>query len=769
MDEDRATFFIGTQIDATSGAVAGPVLYPAGDLTTHGVIVGMTGSGKTGLSIDIIEEALMDGVPVIAIDPKGDLGNLLLTFPGLTPEEFRPWVDPAEAQRKGVTVDQAAADAAQTWRTGLAACGIEPERIARFRTGADLVIFTPGSQAGIPVSVLHSFHCPPGDLADEDVQEKVKGITSALLGLVGVEADPIQSREHILISSIINETWRHGTDLTLPDLILQIQNPPFEKLGVLEVDAFFPPRERMELAMRINGLVASPSFQSWLNGAPLDIGSFLRAPDGRPRCSIFAISHLSDAERMFFVTLLLQEVLSWTRVQQGTDALRALLYFDEVFGYFPPYPFNPPSKVPLLTLMKQARAFGLGVLLATQNPVDIDYKGLSNAGTWIIGKLQQEGDRDRVLGGLEGALQAGGSSLDRAWFRDRLSALKPRQFLLHNVHRGGDVILQSRFAMSYLRGPLTKAQIAVLMESRRTEFEHVTHDQAASGPIRHLPAFPDTVDVRFVQVPPGTTLRPYLFGEADIAYEDKATSAFRRRHSVLCIPASTWPAVDWSSAEQVTTQDTWLSAPPEGVLFEDVPADLQKAASWKTVTARLKDALKVQPMELLVSKRYSIALQEGETEGEFMARLGVLAAPDITAAVAKVQDGLQEKQRKLQKELAEAQQRLDIARMEAHNRSSAATMQTAEAVLGLLTGRKRSLTPGARSRGAAHTLQEKARDLEERVNGIQQELNVLAAQMQAAVTAGEQAARATFLAVEHRQLRPKAGNITIRRVGIVFR
>ena len=323
--------------------------------------------------------------------------------------------------------------------------------------------------------------------------------------------------------------------------------------------------------------------------------------------------------------------------------------------------------------------------------------------------------------------------------------------------------------MSYLRGPLTKAQIAVLMEPRRMEFERVTHDQTVAGPTRHLPAFPDTVDVRFVQVPPGTTLRPYLFGEADTAYEDKATGAFRERHSVLCVPASAWPAIDWSSAEPLTSQDTWLSAAPEGVLFEDVPADLQKPASWKTVTARLKDALKAQPVELLVSKRYGIALQEGETEGEFMARLGVLAAPDISAAVTKVQDGLQEKQRKLQKELTEAQQRLEIARMEARNRSSTATMQTAEAVLGLLVGRKRSLTPGARSRGAARTLQEKAKDLEGRVSGIQQELNVLAAQMQAAVTAAEQAARATCLAVERRQLRPKAGNITIRRVGIVFR
>ena len=770
MDEDRKTFYIGSEVDPATGQAGQPVLYPGKDLTTHGIIVGMTGSGKTGLSIDLIEEALMDGVPVIAIDPKGDLGNLLLTFPGLSAAEFQPWVDPAEAERKELTVEQTAVETAQTWQKGLAASSITPERIAQLKASADFVIFTPGSTAGISVSVLQSFRRPAGDLGDEETQEKVKGVTSALLGLVGIEADPIRSREHILISSIINDTWGRGMDLTLPDLIVQLQNPPFEKLGVFEVDTFFPPKDRLDLAMRINGLIASPSFQSWLNGAPLDIDTFFHAPDGRPRCSIFAIAHLSDAERMFFVTLLLQEVLAWMRLQQGTESLRALLYFDEVFGYFPPYPFNPPSKVPLLTLMKQARAFGLGVVLATQNPVDIDYKGISNAGTWIIGKLQQEGDRERVMGGLEGALQEGGGTLDRAWFTQILGGLRPRQFLLHNVHTAKPVVLQSRFAMSYLRGPLTKAQIGLLMASRKTEFEHVTHEALpTSGPSRYLPAFPDGVPVQFAPVPAGTTLDPYVFGEADVAYEDKPTGAFVQEHVLLAVAASQWPAVDWSTAEQLSDTVTWWDKPPEGAIFQEVPADLQKPASWKTLEARFKDVLKVRPFTLLASKPYKVAQQDSESEAQFMARLGVLSAPDITSAVNKVREKLEEQQHKLQDDLTETQQRLNIAQMEARNRSTTATMQTAEAFLGLLVGRKRSFSSGARTRGAAQTSQEKANDLQQKANDIQQQLTVLTAQMQAAVAAEEQAARAKYLAVEKKLLRPKVSNIVIKRVGIAFR
>ncbi|MHB8107084.1 MAG: ATP-binding protein [Candidatus Cryosericum sp.] len=770
MEEDRKTFYIGTEIDPATGQAGTAVLYPGNDLTTHGIIVGMTGSGKTGLSIDLIEEALMDGVPVIAIDPKGDLGNLLLTFPTLTAAEFQPWIDPAEAERKGLTIEQTAVATAETWQKGLAASGIAPERIAQLKAAADFVIFTPGSTAGIPVSVLQSFRRPAGDLGDEETQEKVKGVTSALLGLVGIEADPIRSREHILISSIINDTWGKGHDLTLPDLIAQLQNPPFEKLGVFEVDTFFPPKDRLDLAMRINGLIASPSFQSWLNGAPLDVESFLHAPDGRPRCSIFAIAHLSDAERMFFVTLFLQEVISWMRLQQGTDSLRALLYFDEVFGYFPPYPFNPPSKVPLLTLMKQARAFGLGVLLATQNPVDIDYKGLSNAGTWIIGTLQQEGDRERVLGGLEGALQEGGGTLDRAWFTGVLGSLKPRQFLLHNIHTDKHIVVQSRFAMSYLRGPLTKMQIAQLMAPRKQEFETVTPEaMPTTGPSRYLPAFPDGVPVQFAPVPAGTTVDPYVFGEADVAYEDKTTSAFVQQHLFLTIPASQWSTVDWSTAEQLPENVAWSDKAPDGVLFQDVPADLQKPASWKTLTARFKDTLKVRPLTLLTSKVYKVAQQDNETEDQFMARLGALSAADITGAVNDVQGKLAEKQRKLQDELTEAQQRLNIAQMDARNRTATEVVQGAETVLGLFMKRSRSISAVTRSYGAAQKQKEKAGDLQQQVNDLQQQIEVLAVQMQASVAAAEQAAKAKYLAVDQKLLRPKVSNIVIKRVGIVFR
>src|SRR3990172_8052895 len=173
---------------------------------------------------------------------------------------------------------------------------------------------------------------------------------------------------------------------------------PFGKIGVVDLESFYPAAERTKLSMRLNNLLASPTFASWLEGEPLDVAEMLYTPAGKPRLAIVSIAHLDDAQRMFLVTILLNEGLAWIRTQPGTSSLRAILYMDEVFGFFPPSA-NPPSKTPMLTLLKQARAYGLGVVLATQNPVDLDYKGLGNAGTWFLGRLQTERDKLRVLYG----------------------------------------------------------------------------------------------------------------------------------------------------------------------------------------------------------------------------------------------------------------------------------------------------------------------------------------------------------------------------------
>ena len=392
----------------------GIVLYDSKDLLTHAVCVGMTGSGKTGLCISLIEEAAIDSIPVVAIDPKGDLGNLLLTFPDLKSEDFAPWVDLAEAERKGLKVEQYAEQQAEFWKKGLESWGETGDRIRRLRQNAEFAIYTPGSGAGRRLSMLKSFAAPEANVRDDDelLRERIGATVTGLLGLIGIDADPVRSREHILLSTILNKAWREGLDLDLGSLIQQIQQPPFNRVGVMELDSFFSPKDRFELAMSVNNLLASPSFAEWMDGEPLDIASLLHTRDARPRVSIISIAHLNDSERMFVVSLILNQVVGWIRQQSGTTSLRAILYMDEIFGFFPPVA-NPASKQPLLTLLKQARAFGLGVVLATQNPVDLDYKGLSNTGTWFIGRLQTERDKARVMEGLEGARSSQGAAFDR--------------------------------------------------------------------------------------------------------------------------------------------------------------------------------------------------------------------------------------------------------------------------------------------------------------------------------------------------------------------
>src|SRR5215211_3918125 len=388
------------------------LLYDSKDLVTHAVCVGMTGSGKTGLCITLLEEAAIDGIPAIIVDPKGDLCNLLLTFPNLSPQDFEPWVE------EGVD----AAQQAKLWKEGLAQWGEDGERIKRLKDAADFRIYTPGSNAGLPVSILKSFVAPPETIRqdNEALAERINTTVTSLLALIGIDADPVRSREHILLSNILNHEWSAGKDLDIAGLIQKVQTPPITKVGVMELDSYFPAEDRFELAMSLNHLLASPSFASWMEGEALDIPKFLHTETGKPRLSIFSIAHLSDAERMFFVSLLLNQVLGWMRTQSGTTSLRAILYMDEIFGYFPPTA-NPPSKTPLLTLLKQARAFGVGVVLATQNPVDLDYKGLSNAGTWFIGRLQTERDKARVMEGLEGACASRGASFDRREMETMLS------------------------------------------------------------------------------------------------------------------------------------------------------------------------------------------------------------------------------------------------------------------------------------------------------------------------------------------------------------
>lgn len=489
-------FYLGAQVNPDTHEIINslPVYYDARDLTTHGVILGMTGSGKTGLGITILEEAALDGIPCLILDPKGDITNLLLAFPELAPEYFQPWVNPEDALRADHTLEEHAEDVARRWREGLERWGITNDRVQQFRKAARYSIYTPGSEAGLPVSILRSFAAPSVGWAgnEEMLRERIEGLVSALLALIGVNAKPVEDREHILLSNIFETNWRQGADLSMAKLILQVQRPPFDKLGVLDVESVFPEKDRIKLAQSLNNIMAAPSFQSWIKGEPIDIPSMLFTPEGYPRVTIFYTAHLNDAERQFIHTLLLGEIHSWMRSLSGSTSLRALIYIDEVFGMFPPHPYNPPTKEPLLRLLKQARAFGVGVLVSTQNPKDIDYKGLSNAGTWWIGKLQTENDKERVLEGLDSARDAT-SALDIKTVDSLLSRLGPREFILHNVHEPNTpILMHTRWAMSYLRGPLTRPQISKLMANQRP----ATGYGAAAEP-HHRPATQGTMPQQF--------------------------------------------------------------------------------------------------------------------------------------------------------------------------------------------------------------------------------------------------------------------------------
>ncbi|MGB9589494.1 MAG: hypothetical protein ACPL68_01260, partial [Candidatus Hydrothermia bacterium] len=741
--EQLGAFYLGKEYDLTrSERLERLAMYDSRDLVTHGVCVGMTGSGKTGLCICLLEEAAIDRVPALIIDPKGDITNLLLTFPDLRPEDFRPWVNPDDASRKGVGLDEYAASVAEAWRKGLAEWGQGPERIALLRDSADFTIYTPGSEAGLPVSVLSSLRAPALSWEEdaEIIGEQITGTVSALLGLAGIQADPIRSREHILLSNIFQHFWQSGRDLDMPALIASIQDPPVRKLGVFDTETFFPKKERFELAIALNNLIASPSFAAWMGGDALDIQNMLYTPDGKPKQSIFYIAHLSDPERMFFVTLLLGQLVTWIRRQPGTTSLRALLYFDEIFGYMPPVA-EPPSKKPLLTLMKQARASGLGVLLTTQNPVDLDYKALTNAGTWFIGKLQAERDKARVMEGLESVAKESGETLNAAEIDRIISSLESRVFLLHDVHQEGPIVLQSRWALSYLRGPLTREQVKTLMSPRRVSAgktqapASVTHETRPAGPgySKIPPILPPDLPQVFLPIrvdrakaismmatKPGfqpeaaeatLTCAPVLFATGIVSFSDaKLGIDLTRRVGLILHPGQVGPVIPWAGGEPVDIDPAELShVPPENALFGPVPSGLDTPKAFAGYTKGFAEYLyREQTLEIFYSPALKIYSKPGESEADFRARVSVIARERRDADVERVRSKYAERIARLEKRLEKERRELGDAVKEYEARKREADISTTEAVVGLIGifGRRRSFSAVSRK----HRLKEKAKE-----------------------------------------------------------
>ncbi|MBS0634644.1 MAG: ATP-binding protein, partial [Verrucomicrobia bacterium] len=554
--EKPGQFYLGKSGDAYT-------LYDSKELTTHAVCVGMTGSGKTGLGIALLEEAALDKIPAIIIDPKGDLSNLLLTFPDLSAEEFRPWVDSSEDPEKVAT----------TWKEGLAKWGESKERIAKLKNAVEMVIYTPASTMGVPISILNSFKAPPED----EERDKIASITSSLLGLIGIQADPIKSREHILISTIIDQAWKKGQSVDIASLIQEVQKPPFAKIGALDIDTFYPPKERMALSISLNNLLASPGFQAWMEGEPLDIQRLLYTVAGKPKLSIISIAHLSDSERMFFVTLLLNEVISWMRKQPGTSALRAILYMDEIFGYFPPTAM-PPSKLPMLTLLKTARAFGLGIFLVTQNPVDLDYKGLANCGTWFIGKLQTERDKMRLIEGLK---SASNEEVDETLF----SKTGSRNFILRTVYQKEAVLFQTRWTLSYLRGPLTLNQIAQLTVKRPV----IEKPVVATG---LKPNIASSITEYFAHTEkPSVQYAPRVLAKAKLHFVDAKNGIDVWEPITFVLPAERdGKSVDWSQGKNIADVKLDSDAVPNSS-FQDIPPGLMQEKTYPALEKALSLAL----------------------------------------------------------------------------------------------------------------------------------------------------------------------------------
>jgi hypothetical protein len=803
--EQLGLFYLGRRFDAAAGRrLDEPLLYDSKDLLTHAVCVGMTGSGKTGLGIGLIEEAAIDGIPVLAIDPKGDLSNLLLTFPDMSAADLAPWVAPAEGPGAGAD-DSRAAEQAAKWRSGLAEWDQTPDRIARLQAAADVRVYTPGSRAGTPLALLQALGTSPS-AREEDAAAAIATRTSSLLTLAGLPDAAPHKREHTLVSTILASPGGARSDL--PWLVQQIQRPSFERVGVLDLETFYPASDRQELALRFNSVLASPGFDVWLHGDPLDVGSMLHDASGRPRIAIVSIAHLGDTERMLVVSMVLEAVLDWTRRQSGTNALRALVYMDEVFGYLPPVA-NPPSKRPLLTLLKQARAFGVGMVVATQNPVDLDYKALSNAGTWFLGRLQTERDKARVLDGIEGL----SSALDRATLDGLLSALRPRVFLMHNVHEREPVLFETRWTLSYLRGPMTREEIARACELRgeraspppaapaptgspRPPAGGGVHASAAppdTGPRPAVgsdrqpeasavarPVLPAGVPEAFLPTDgPVATYVPGVYAAARVHYRDTRTGIDHAQDVRVLAALGQGPTpLDWERSETIDTPPEALRPEPgQGAVaqFKPVPAAALQTKSYAAWSRSFSQWIqRTQRLTVWHAPALKLTSEPGETERDFRIRLQQAAREARDAAVDALRAKYATRLERLAARVRAAEEGVGREQQQAQQQKVQSAVSIGATMLGALLGRKTvSLATLGRAttaaRGVSRTMKE-SQDVAragERLAAAQSELAALQQEVEAEAAAVPAAGTSTPL--ETREIAPARGGVEIRVVTLAWR
>lgn len=765
----------------TSGRVE---LDPDG-FTTHGVLLGMTGSGKTGLALSLLEEMVEAGIPVIAIDPKGDLPNLALLFPEFATADFSRWTDPAEAQRSGQPLDVLAAQKAQSWKSGLAEWDLNALQVARLKSKLDLRILTPGSTVGRPVNLLGDFQ-PPGSELDAQVRAELAGsIISGLLSLVEKDVDPLRDPRHVLLVAILCFTWDKGAPLSLEDLITHLVDPPFPKVGVFPVDRFLSPDDRMKLALQLNNLVASPGFAAWKQGEQLDIGALMTSSDGRTPVNLFYLSHLGEKERQFFVGRLMNQVLSWSRTLTGSASLRAFVYFDEVAGYLPPYPASPPSKAPILTMLKQSRAVGVGLCLATQNPVDLDYKALSNIGTWMIGRLQTQQDRDRVRDGLISA--AGG--LSSSELDAEFSKLQARSFLLRTPSTPKPCVLRTRWAMSYLRGPITLQELKSLPLATAGEAVSAAPPvTATASPGRTERATPPPSPKGFGQ----SFLDPrYVFGshhggafetfkeparsDGKVLFEPGLRATLKlqfaqSKENFIWHQVHHYVAFPLRDARDATTlfksipleSEYLLTQPPEEGRFTELPDAFDQteelAAAQKALIDHLYRNLTATRM---INKQVELYSRPEETEEQFLERCKEAAEHLEDQAAVKLRAKLQSKIDKLEAQMVKTRDKVERLAQSAQGKKVEGLWNAAEGLLAMFTSKRKSFSTVLSKSRQAVEASTRSSQAEGELERLQQEMLTLQDEMEAGVAALDAEYAGKAEAIEKTEIRLARKDIVV--------
>lgn len=774
--EKLGLFYLGKDIDSESmKPTEALTLLKNKNFTTHAAIIGMTGSGKTGLGIGLIEEAIIDNIPSIIIDPKGDMGNLCLTDPTFNPKSFEPWVKD-EASAKGEELTSYAQKVATNWEKGLEEWGQKRERVEKFST-VTKTIYTPGSSSGLSINILASLEAPSAEVMDDSdtLASFLKSTVSSLLSLIDIEADPINSKEYILLAKIILDSWSEGKDITIEELIGSVINPPFKKVGVLPFDSYYPQSERFKFATKFNAVIASPSFSSWLQGDTLDIQRLLYDEDGKAKIAIFSIAHLNDNERMFFVTLLLNKYIAWMRHQGGTTALKTILYMDEIFGFFPPTK-NPPSKEPMLLLLKQARAYGVGVILSTQNPVDLDYKGLSNIGTWFIGRLQTAQDIDQIIDGLEGKV---GSSFNKNEIKKLLSSMPKRTFLLKSSHLDDIRLFTTRWVMSYLKGPLQKQEIATLMTEQK--------EQNASTSQTVEPATLDDVEYESFNTLESSIKQYYEFNTQEEKYFQPTIAA---SFEVGFFNQSR--AIDEKSGSKLSLQlnhrDSdldWLSATleeedysrfprelPTGAKLGKLPSFIHNDRGLRKAKKSLEEMLyQEKKLELYRCKSPKLESKPYESIGDFKVRLQDMLNNKKEQAIETLKERYAKKEQTLQDRLALAQERVEKEESDVSSKTTDMMISAGMAVIGALFGSRSTSKIGTTLSKGSRILKEKG-DVDrakERVQMSQSKIDDLIDELEEKVDVLEAKYLLDSETIETFAIKPRRSDISVKDIAIVWR